>query len=175
MGGVKTFTDDPIIPDEAYGVGWNGSLEPPTKNAVYDKIETLGGGGSYTDEEAQDAAAALFTPDDGDIDFTYNDATPSITATIKAGAVGSDELAADVEFTSVTVAAEAYDEAGWNGDTTVPTKNDVRDKIEAMVDTDPAVAGVTGADAVLNIVSCTTAEYGAGSPGSTMLYIITDA
>lgn len=33
------------MPDEAYGVGWNGSLEVPTKNAVYDKIETLGGGG----------------------------------------------------------------------------------------------------------------------------------
>lgn len=45
IAGVKTFSDDPIIPDEAYGSGWNGSLEPPTKNAVYDKIETLGGGG----------------------------------------------------------------------------------------------------------------------------------
>lgn len=43
IAGVKTFSSDPIIPDEAYGVGWNGSLEPPTKNAVYDKIETLGG------------------------------------------------------------------------------------------------------------------------------------
>jgi hypothetical protein len=39
--GVKTFTVDPIIPDEAYGGGWNGSLEPPTKNAVYDKIEAM--------------------------------------------------------------------------------------------------------------------------------------
>lgn len=39
--GVKTFASDPIIPDEAYGSGWNGVLEPPTKNAVYDKIETL--------------------------------------------------------------------------------------------------------------------------------------
>ncbi len=46
VAGVKTFSSAPIIPDEAYGVGWNGSLEPPTKNAVYDKIETLGGGGS---------------------------------------------------------------------------------------------------------------------------------
>lgn len=44
IAGVKTFTSDPIIPDEAYGVGWNGSLEPPTKNAVYDKVETLGAG-----------------------------------------------------------------------------------------------------------------------------------
>jgi hypothetical protein len=39
--GVKTFASDPIIPDEAYGSGWNGVLKPPTKNAVYDKIETL--------------------------------------------------------------------------------------------------------------------------------------
>lgn len=41
--GVKTFSSDPIIPDEVYGSGWNGVLEPPTKNAVYDKIETLTG------------------------------------------------------------------------------------------------------------------------------------
>lgn len=33
------------VPDEAYGAGWNGSLEVPTKNALYDKIETLGGSG----------------------------------------------------------------------------------------------------------------------------------
>lgn len=44
IAGVKTFSSDPLIPDEAYGVGWNGSLEPPTKNAVYDKVETLGSG-----------------------------------------------------------------------------------------------------------------------------------
>jgi hypothetical protein len=35
-----TFTWDISVPDEAYGTGWNGSLEVPTKNAVYDKIET---------------------------------------------------------------------------------------------------------------------------------------
>jgi hypothetical protein len=43
IAGVKTFTSDPIVPAEAYGAGWNGSNEPPTKNDVYDKIETLGG------------------------------------------------------------------------------------------------------------------------------------
>ncbi len=32
------------VPDQAYGAGWNGSLEVPTKNAIYDKIETMGGG-----------------------------------------------------------------------------------------------------------------------------------
>lgn len=39
IAGVKTFSSDPLIPDEAYGAGWNGSLEPPTKNAVYDQME----------------------------------------------------------------------------------------------------------------------------------------
>lgn len=29
------------VDDEAYGAGWNGSVEVPTKNALYDKIETL--------------------------------------------------------------------------------------------------------------------------------------
>ena len=29
------------VPDEAYGAGWNTSLEVPTKNAVYDKIESI--------------------------------------------------------------------------------------------------------------------------------------
>lgn len=41
VAGVKTFSSDPLIPDEVYGVGWNGVLEPPTKNAVYDKIELV--------------------------------------------------------------------------------------------------------------------------------------
>jgi hypothetical protein len=30
-----------IASDEAYGASWNGSILPPTKNAVYDKIESL--------------------------------------------------------------------------------------------------------------------------------------
>jgi hypothetical protein len=41
IAGVKTFGSDPIIPDEVYSASWNGSLEPPTKNAVYDKIQLV--------------------------------------------------------------------------------------------------------------------------------------
>lgn len=44
-----TFTGNVVVPDEAYGAGWNGSLEVPTKNAVYDKIETVGSGDVSTD------------------------------------------------------------------------------------------------------------------------------
>ncbi len=49
-GGAVTATADITVPDEAYGAGWNGSLEVPTKNAVYDKIEAIvvGGGGATT-------------------------------------------------------------------------------------------------------------------------------
>ncbi len=43
-----TFQVPITIPDEAYGAGWNGNLEVPTKNALYDKIETLGGGSGIT-------------------------------------------------------------------------------------------------------------------------------
>lgn len=41
VGGVKTFTSDPIIPDESYADAWNGTMEPPTKNAVYDKFSSV--------------------------------------------------------------------------------------------------------------------------------------
>ena len=35
----QTFSNDISVPDEAYGAGWNASLEVPTKNAVYDQME----------------------------------------------------------------------------------------------------------------------------------------
>lgn len=37
----STTTNDIIVPDEAYWAGWNGDLSVPTKNAIYDKIETI--------------------------------------------------------------------------------------------------------------------------------------
>jgi hypothetical protein len=38
-----TFTGDISVPDEAYdATAWNGSVEVPTKNAIRDKIESLG-------------------------------------------------------------------------------------------------------------------------------------
>lgn len=40
-GKTISATVDVTVPDEAYGVGWDGNLEVPTKNAVYDKIESF--------------------------------------------------------------------------------------------------------------------------------------
>jgi len=39
------------VADEAYGAGWNGSTQVPTKNAIYDKIEALGP--SVTNDQLQ--------------------------------------------------------------------------------------------------------------------------
>lgn len=57
-----TFLADISVPDEAYGVGWNGSVEVPTKNAIYDKIETLSGATTYT-YTAQTGTYSILTSD----------------------------------------------------------------------------------------------------------------
>lgn len=38
---IVDFTYAPTVADSAYGAGWNGSTAVPTRNAVYDKIESL--------------------------------------------------------------------------------------------------------------------------------------
>jgi len=40
-GNIST-TGNVSVADEAYGAGWNSSTQVPTKNAIYDKIETVG-------------------------------------------------------------------------------------------------------------------------------------
>lgn len=45
----------------------------------------------YTDEQAQDAVGTILD-DSGDIDFTYDDATPKITAVIKSDAISDAKL-----------------------------------------------------------------------------------
>ena len=50
-----TMVGNVLVPYEAYGPTWNGSLQAPTKDAVYDKIEGLvvgGGGGGSVDDTA---------------------------------------------------------------------------------------------------------------------------
>jgi hypothetical protein len=50
-------------------------------------------GGSYTDEEAQDAVGGILV-DGSTIDFTYSDVTPSITAEVINGSLGLAKLSA---------------------------------------------------------------------------------
>lgn len=66
-GGNATFNYDGVnlissvdltVPDEVYGIGWDGSLEVPTKNAVYDEMETK------QDDLVYDAQLRAFIVDD---------------------------------------------------------------------------------------------------------------
>lgn len=59
VNGAGAFSSDVTVPDEAYGAGWNGSLEVPTKNALYDKIETISAGSGISEELAIAYATAL--------------------------------------------------------------------------------------------------------------------
>jgi hypothetical protein len=52
-----------------------------------------GGGGGITIEQAQDAIGLILT-DSATIDFTYDDATPTITAIVKPDSIGPTHLAA---------------------------------------------------------------------------------
>jgi len=53
---------------------------------------------NYTDEQAQDAVGNTLT-DTTTIDFIYNDATPSISATVKPNSITSTELANNIDLT----------------------------------------------------------------------------
>ncbi len=120
------WTADQSVPDEAYGAGWNGSLEVPTKNALYDKIEAVVAA-AYTDEQAQDAVGAMINAT-----LSYVDGTPLLTINLgNANTWTADQSVPD----------EAYG-VGWNGSMEVPTKNAVYDKIEAVV-----AGGVSDMDA----------------------------
>lgn len=86
VAGIKTFSSSPIVPAPTT------DLQAATKKYVDDAV-TAGGG--YTDEAAQDAVGGILT-DSAEIDLTYNDATPSITASIVAASIDETKLDASV-------------------------------------------------------------------------------
>lgn len=85
--------------------GTTGQILAKASGTDYDTEWVTGGGGSYTNEEAQDAVGTILV-DSSEIDFTYNDATPSITASIVAGSI--DETKLDV---SVNASLDLADSA----------------------------------------------------------------
>lgn len=82
-----TLTGDLVVPDEAYdATAWNGSLEVPTKNAVRDKIESLGSGITELDD-IPDVNAT--TPANGDV-LTWDSTPGEWVAQAPAGAGAFD-------------------------------------------------------------------------------------
>lgn len=60
-----------------------------------DQTWQAGGGGGYTDEQAQDAVGGILS-DSSTIDFSYNDAGPSISAIVIDGSLGTAKLGGDI-------------------------------------------------------------------------------
>jgi hypothetical protein len=104
-----TFTGDIAVPAEAYAVGWNGSNEAPTKNDVYDKIESILDGQTFTGDiivpdEAYDATAwngSLEVPTKNAVRDKFESLT---TSDITLGTVSTTTGGTSIDFTSLPVA-----------------------------------------------------------------------
>jgi hypothetical protein len=88
------------VPDEAYGSGWNGSLEVPTKNAVYDQVELK---------------APLASPT-----FTGIATTPRVIVTTSAspasnGTGTAGEITWDANYVYVCIATNTWARAALTG------------------------------------------------------------
>ena len=184
------------VSDEAYGGTWDGVTdEAPSKNAVYDKIQTLSGGHdpvTVTDSPeinftltGQDITASLVAGsiDESKLDASVNASLDLANSASQPGHTHTHaditdydtELAGKTNTTAFTPTADyhpatkkyvddnaggvddaAYDATTWNGVTgTAPSKNAVRDKIEAL---DAAKANASHTHATTDITSGTFAD-----------------
>lgn len=69
LSNPNTWLADQSVPDEVYGAGWNGSMEIPTKNALYDIINTLPSGSGTALQVAYWSGTNTVT---GDTGFIYD-------------------------------------------------------------------------------------------------------
>ncbi len=102
-----------IIQNSLVTIDDSGSINIPAGQQYLVNGSPVSG---YSDEQAQDAVGGILT-DSSEIDFTYTDATPSITASLKAGSI--DETKLD---TSVNASLDLADSALQNvAEDTTPT------------------------------------------------------
>jgi len=147
--------------------GTTGQILAKASDTDYDTEWVTGGGGSYTNEEAQDAVGSILV-DSSEIDFTYNDATPSITASIVAGSIDETKLDTSVNA-SLDLADSAVQPAAI---TNMLETSDIGVSVQAY-DTDltswATVVRASGLDTFVatpssaNLRSLVTDETGTGS------------
>lgn len=117
---------------------WTGADFTGTQTQVY-KISTAG--------LLTFLKGVIFNDNAGDFDFRIKGDTDSATFFVDASTdrigIGTDTPTAKLDVVgnavvsgTISVADEAYDTTGWDGDLTVPTKNAVRDALEDLAAVD---------------------------------------
>lgn len=106
------LTTGKLIQDSLVTVDDSGSVNIPAGQSYLVNGSPVSG---YSDEQAQDAVGTILT-DSSEIDFTYNDETPSITASLKNGSI--DETKLD---TSTNASLDLADSALQGITTSAPT------------------------------------------------------
>lgn len=102
----------PDIPDEVYGDSWNGKLEPASKNALYDKIQTLAPKTDYLRTDTGTSVAIVASDIGG---YVVCAAATAVTVTLPA------DLPLGSSVTVVQVGAKVSFVAGGVSGISVPS------------------------------------------------------
>lgn len=109
-------------------------------------VTTLGsGGGTYTDEEAQDAVGTILV-DGTTVDFTYSDATPSITAEVKATSITNSHISGSAAIALSKLATDPLARANHTGTQAGSTVDAATDAARGTVELATATEVLTGTD-----------------------------
>lgn len=110
-GAKFTFSDDVEVPDEAYGAGWDASTEVPTKNAIYDKIETLSGGATQVFNEVPTGSI-------NSSNTVFTTASPFATGTTRVFLNGIRQILG-TDYTETDTDEITFTSAPFTGDTLI--------------------------------------------------------
>lgn len=136
----------------------NATYTLPPDGSAGQVLQTNGAGvltfanqtAAYTDEQAQDAVGNILV-DSSKIDFTYNDATPSITATIVAGSLVDADINAAAAIAATKIGTGTVDntEFGYLNGVTSAIQTQLNNKATTTLDnvastavSDSLVAGI---------------------------------
>lgn len=96
------------------------------------------------DEAAQDATSTLFVADNGDIDYTYNDAIPDIAAQIKSGVIVNADINASAAIDATKINTGVVDNTEFN------YLNGVTSAVQTQLDNKGFTIVVTGTQNTIN-------------------------
>ena len=147
------LTTGKLIQDSLVTVDDSGSVNIPAGQSYLVNGSPVSG---YSDEQAQDAVGTILT-DSSEIDFTYNDETPSITASLKNGSI--DETKLD---TSTNASLDLADSALQGITTSAPTNLTGFLKgngTNVLASTTAVVAGTCTTARTTAAKTCTIADY----------------